>query len=564
MAFHYGREIQDPYAARRLEFLMAAGYAYSSSTVGGNTRKYHGLFVNTGRVYLAGLDEIVNGRRISAQQYEGASDDTGLGYLHAFSVYPPCWVYMVDGATITKTIAFDGSLSITYEVTGDADLRVRPLITDRSVHETLRDPTPACTNGRESVRWGGDFVLEGDLPFTPDPVTYRNVWYGQEHERGYEPVEDLHSPGFFQGHVRDCTVTFRCTRNEHVPVNKPRLLSPESHLEWLEWASDAFCHGDEIFAGYHWFCESWGRDSAISVTGLLIDRGLKDEARAVLRRLSDMSRDGVIPNRFPDNYHTSDASLWFIHALFRYRRRWGDDTFIEGMKPVISTILKNYPSSPVATLDHDLISVVPKSTWMDTGFTPREGKPVEINALWVSALTEAGAMGIETPVSPDSASRAFLRFWNEECHCLYDRIDPLDPAVRPNQVVALALGLVDQDQATKALDTINKNLLTPYGLRTLSPLDTRYEGQYSGDRSYHNGCVWPWLTGWYVDALIRNGVHRDMIRPLLTPILHHLRDAGVGYISEIFDGDPPYVPRGCIAQAWSVAEVARACRMVFH
>jgi glycogen debranching enzyme len=563
MAFQYGREIQEPVAARRLEFLMTAGHAYSSSTVGGNTRKYHGLFVDRGRLYLTGLDEIVNGKRISTQQYEGASDDRGLRYLHAFSVYPPCWVYMVDGATIKKTITFDGSLSITYDVTGDADLWIRPLITDRSVNEVVRAPHPLCVSERNGVRWGNLF-FESDLPFNPDPVTYWNVWYEQEHERRYEPVEDLHSPGFFQGHVRDCTVTFRCTRNEHVPVNKPRLLSPESPLEWLEWASDAFCHGDEIFAGYHWFCESWGRDSAISVSGLLIERDQKNAAQAVLQRLAREIKDGIIPNRFPDNYHTSDASLWFIHALMRYRRRWGDDNFIEGMKPVIGNILKKYPSSPVATLDHDLISVVPKSTWMDTEFTPREGKPVEINALWVSALAESEAMGITTPVPFDSALEAFRMFWNEDRQCLFDRIDPVDPSIRPNQIIAIALGLVDQDRATKALNTINKNLLTPYGLRTLSPLDTRYQGHYSGDRSYHNGCVWPWLTGWYVDALIRNGVPRDMIEPLLTPILHHLREAGVGYISEIFDGDPPYLPRGCVAQAWSVAEIARACRMVFH
>jgi glycogen debranching enzyme len=200
---------------------------------------------------------------------------------------------------------------------------------------------------------------------------------------------------------------------------------------------------------------------------------------------------------------------------------------------------------------------------MDTEFTPREGKPVEINALWISALAESEAMGITTPVSFDDAREAFKRFWNEDRQCLFDRIDPADPAIRPNQVIALALGLVDHDQATKALATINKNLLTPYGLRTLSPLDPHYHGHYSGDCSYHNGCVWPWLTGWYVDALIRNGVRKDLIAPMLIPVLHHLREAGVGYISEIFDGDPPYMPGGCVAQAWSVAEIARACRMVF-
>jgi glycogen debranching enzyme len=469
---------------------------------------------------------------------------------------------MIDDVTIKKTIAFDGNLLVVYDVAGDADLWVRPLITDRSVHEVLRVPNPDCIQERDGVRWG-DLFFEGDLPYESCPETYWNVWYQQEHERGYESVEDLHSPGVFQGRVRDSSVTFRCTGTAHFLHNTSRTRSPQTSLDWLEWASDAFCHGDEIFAGYHWFCESWGRDSAISVTGLFIERGLKDEARAVLKRLSDMMKGGVLPNRFPDNYHTSDASLWFIHALFRYRRRWGDDHFMEKMIPVICNILENYPFSHVASLDHNLISVVPKSTWMDTDFTPREGKPVEINALWVNALKEAEAMGIRTIVRPESAVGEFQRFWNQEGQCLYDRIDPIDQSIRPNQVIALSLGLVHPEQATLALKTINTLLLTPYGLRSLSPSDQNYQGRYTGDRSYHNGCVWPWLTGYYVESLLRNGIHRERIAQILVPILHHIREAGVGYISEIFDGDKPYVPRGCIAQAWSVAEIARAYRLLF-
>ncbi len=272
---------------------------------------------------------------------------------------------------------------------------------------------------------------------------------------------------------------------------------------------------------------------------------------------------GVIPNRFPDNYHASDTSLWFIHALGRYRRRWGDDRFISGMRPVVAEILTRYPSSPVAALDNSLIRVVPQSTWMDTVHTPREGKPVEINALWIHALDEAESMGIIPPVSVESATEAFRAFWNEEMCCLYDRIDPVDTAVRPNQVIALALGLVERERATAALGTITRELLTPYGLRSLSPLHPGYRGRFEGDISYHNGCVWPWLTGWFVEALLRNGRERTAIAPLLQPILSHIREAGAGYISEIFDGDAPFLPRGCIAQAWSVAEISRACRMIF-
>jgi glycogen debranching enzyme len=561
MVFQFGQEIQTPDVARNLELLMTSGIAYSSFTVSGNTRKYHGLFVRNGRLLLAGFDEMVNGIRFSSQHYAGSSNTHALRYLHAFSAYPPSWIYMIDDVIIQKTITFDGNLSITYDISGDADLWIRPLITDRSVHEVLRDPRPVYRHERDGVRWG-DLYLEADLSYKPNPETYRDVWYQQEYERGYEAVEDLHSPGVFQGRVQDSAVIFRCTGDTPVVQNIPRKQSPQTSLDWLEWASSAFCHGDEIVAGYHWFCESWGRDSAISVTGLLIERGLKSEARRVLKRLSDMIKGGVLANRFPDNYHSSDASLWFIRALFSYRRRWGDDPFMESMKPVIKSILEEYPVSDVASLDHNLISVVPKSTWMDTEFSPREGKPVEINALWVHALSEADAMGIETPVNPESALEAFQRFWNPERSCLYDLIDPPDPAIRPNQVIALSLGLIPQPQASSALNTINASLLTPYGLRSLSTSDQNYQGRYIGDRSYHNGCVWPWLTAYYVEALLRNGMPRQRIAPMLVPILHHLREAGVGYISEIFDGDPPHVPRGCIAQAWSVAEIARAYRLL--
>jgi glycogen debranching enzyme len=561
MVFQFGQEVQTPDVARNLELLMASGNAYSSFTVGGNTRKYHGLFVRAGRLLLAGFDEMVNGIRFSSQHYAGSSNTHGLRYLHAFSAYPPSWTYMIDEIIIQKTITFDGDLSVTYDISGDADLWIRPLITDRSVHEVLKDPRPVYRHERDGVRWD-DLYLKGDLSYEPNPETYRDVWYQQEYERGYEAVEDLHSTGVFQGRVQDSPVTFRCTRDTPAVQNIPRKQSPQTSLEWLEWASSAFCHGDEIVAGYHWFCESWGRDSAISVTGLLIERGLKTEARRVLKRLSDMIKGGVLANRFPDNYHSSDASLWFIRALLSYRRRWGDDPFMESMKPVIKSILEEYPVSDVASLDHNLISVVPKSTWMDTEFSPREGKPVEINALWVHALSEADAMGIETPVSHESALEAFQRFWNPEKSCLYDLIDPVDPAIRPNQVIALSLSLIPQQQATSALNTINTSLLTPYGLRSLSPSDQNYQGRYTGDRSYHNGCVWPWITAYYVEALLRNGMPRQRIAPMLVPILHHLREAGVGYISEIFDGDPPHVPRGCIAQAWSVAEIARAYRLL--
>ncbi len=563
MVFQWGREIQAPGTARSLEFLMTADYAYCSSSAGANTRRYHGLFVRDGRVLLAGLDERLNGVQVSTQQYEGADNSAGLSYLVSFSVYPPTWVYWINGCMLTKTVIFDNlGLRIVYDISGSADLWVRPLITDRPVNDLARDPIAACFDEPDGFRWN-HLVFSGDLPYKSHPETYWNVWYQNEQERGYNAVEGLYSPGVYEGHIQNATVMFRCTPDTPNPSRTISTRSPQTDPEWLEWAADAFMQRDELFAGYHWFCESWGRDSAISVTGLLTDRGRKESAQAVLHRLADKEKNGLIPNRFPENYHSSDASLWFIHALVQYRRRWGDDLFIEKTKPVIERILLNYPSSDVAALDHNLIAVVPQSTWMDTAFTPRKGKPVEINALWVQALHEADSMGIQTPVDPAAALSAFRQFWNESSGCLYDMIDPLDSSIRPNQLIALALGIIDQNRATRALNTITKLLLTPYGLRSLAPSDPAYQGRYNGDLSYHNGCVWPWLTGYYCQVLLRHGVSREKARFVLAPILQHLKEAGVGYISEIFDGDFPFLPHGCIAQAWSVAEISRAYRMVY-
>jgi glycogen debranching enzyme len=543
-----------------LEFLIATHRAYCSSTLAGNTRKYHGLFVRDRQVLLAGLDEKVNGIQLSAQQYRNAANESGLAYLAAFSAYPPTWTYWIGDCILKKTITFDGDLVIGYDITGEVDLWVRPLVTDRTIDGVMKNPAPTIVQGTDGFRWSG-LNFNGNLSYRVDPVAYLNVWYQREFERGYEPEEDLCSPGVFAGRVRDTTVTFRCTGTTNRLSQPPRPPVQKEIFGWLDWAAAAFCQEDEIFAGYHWFCESWGRDCAISIPGLLIERGKKDEVCAVLRRLAGQRNDGLIPNRVPDNYHSSDASLWFVYALGRYRRRWGEDTFIEEMKPVIENILMEYPTSPVASLDRNLITVTPGSTWMDTAFTPRNGKPVEVNALWIHSLDEAEDLGIPVPTSPVSARREFQRFWNKETGCLSDLIDPEDHSIRPNQVIAIALGMTGQDQAKAALETISHKLLTPYGLRSLSPDDPKYLGHYDGDASYHNGCVWPWLTGFYCEALLKNGISRQQVASLLVPIMHHAREAGIGYISEIFDGNAPFFPRGCVAQAWSVAEIARAFRM---
>jgi len=197
---------------------------------------------------------------------------------------------------------------------------------------------------------------------------------------------------------------------------------------------------------------------------------------------------------------------------------------------------------------------------MDTKYTPREGKPIEINALWFNALSILEELfGIECKRIMDKVKKNFSKFWNEKENCLFDIVEPNDSSIRPNQILAVSLPyrILPVDKEKKIIEKVEKELLTPYGLRTLSPRDMRYKGIFTGDEAYHNGCVWPWLIGQFITAFMKVYDDREYCRELINPLLEHIKDAGLGTISEIFDGDIPYKPRGCISQAWSVAEILR-------
>ncbi|RLI86550.1 MAG: amylo-alpha-1,6-glucosidase [Archaeoglobales archaeon] len=574
----FGRELKNYEFASKREFVMVSGNAYCSSSLAGNTRKYHGLLVYSNRVYLSALDELVNGKRISVASYVEKLCDDGLKHLQVFNLYPPEFHYFVDGVLVRKTISFDKLLRIRYDVLGEAEIKVYPLVTDRSFHETRKTfefKQKRIENGFEV----GSLRITSNMDVCENPDIYWNVFYERDYERGYECVENLYTPGFFYSKVRDSSVEIVAeikageTENTNEKEGKEMKLKkkqirkkqknkvPKSPIECLELAADSFLVEGAIYAGYHWFAEAWGRDAFVSLPGLLLERRKFGEAKDVFRFFAKRMRNGIIPNRVPNSYNSSDASLWFIYALSKYFEYKQDREFLSEIKPYVEEILFNYPESDVARLDGHLISVKACSTWMDTRFTPREGKPIEVNALWISSLDFARKIGLDLH-SPEKAKREFERFWNPEKNCFYDVIDPLDDSIRPNQVIAIALGLIEKDKAVKALEIVKEKLLTPYGLRTLSPDDKRYKGKYCGDESYHNGCVWPWLMGFYIEALIRLKEPREKFRFLLAPLLEHVREAGLGTISEIFDGDSPYEPNGCISQAWSVAEVLRAYKML--
>jgi predicted glycogen debranching enzyme len=373
------------------------------------------------------------------------------------------------------------------------------------------------------------------------------------------------------------------------------LMTPAGRVED---ATRAHAAGEEIrsiIAGYHWFTD-WGRDTMISLEGLCLTTGRQVEAGYILRTFASCIRDGLIPNLFPEAknqglYHTADATLWFFHAIERYLEATRDREILSFLLPRLVDIL-----------DHHLkgtrfgIGVDPRDgllrqgqegyqlTWMDAKVgdwvvTPRRGKAVEINALWYNALRllegwlrEAGDNQKARQVAEhaERTRRSFHeRFWYEPGGYLYDVIDGEqgdDPACRPNQVFAISLRhpILDRSRWRRVLDVVRERLVTPVGLRSLAPGHPDFKARYDGDlrardAAYHQGTVWTWLIGPFIDAWLKlDPDDRDGARRFLDGLIPHLDEAGIGTISEIFDAEPPYSPRGCIAQAWSVAEVLRS------
>jgi predicted glycogen debranching enzyme len=349
-----------------------------------------------------------------------------------------------------------------------------------------------------------------------------------------------------------------------------------------------------VIAGYPWFTD-WGRDTMIALEGLTLVTGRFREARDILHTFAHHVHQGLIPNLFPEGdtegqYHTADATLWFFHALDRYDVVTGDHSLVQELLPALEDIVDWHRRGTLFGIRVDADGLLTQGTpdlpltWMDAKVsdwvvTPRRGKPVEINALWHNALILLGswlvrdgrgllADGIAREARR-SAEAFNSRFWNPGSDHLFDLVDGEhgnDDTCRPNQVLAIAVthSPLEQRYWEPVLRAVADELLTPVGLRTLSPRHADYKARYFGDlrardAAYHQGTVWPWLLGPFVDAWIR--VHPDDVegaRDLLAPLLYHVVSGGcVGSISEIFDGQPPYAPRGCFAQAWSVAEAAR-------
>ncbi|HDS62689.1 MAG TPA: amylo-alpha-1,6-glucosidase, partial [Methanofollis liminatans] len=348
----FGPEVQDRRFARRKEFLLVCNGAWASSSLAGNTRKYHGLLVVGGRVLLASLDEYLNGEPLTPAAYAGGTDERGLSRLYGVCLDPdPVFSYAAGGASLRKHISFDGALTVRYDLAGPGEVRVAPLVADRGIHETRTAYDLTATPIPGGVRVGPLTLRSREMAFTPAPSLYRDLLYEEDRERGYAHQEHLYAPGSFTAAGEDCTFTLTAEAD-----GVPRSAARPGRDGWLDWAADSFLCGDEILAGYHWFAEGWGRDTFVSLPGLLLSRERYAEARRVFARYAGKLKGGLIPNRMPDDYASSDAPLWFLHALERYRACSRDDRFVASMRPHIEAILREYPESAVAHLDGGLIA----------------------------------------------------------------------------------------------------------------------------------------------------------------------------------------------------------------
>jgi predicted glycogen debranching enzyme len=540
----------------------------------------------------------------------------------------PEWTYSVKGITIRKTIAAihgENTTLVVYEVLEAADkflFDLRPFYSCRNFHclshsnEFIGKPYIFDKGVFRTMNYQGSpefFISVPRSTFTEEQTWYRNFEYIQEYERGMDFKEDLYTHGKFTVQLRkgskfgvivsladpsnrDALKMFRDERRRREHVVKD--FTENKLLRRLALAADQFIVKRDdlntIIAGYPWFSD-WGRDTMIGLPGLCLVTGRAKDAKRILQKFAEYVNEGMIPNRFPDSgevpeYNTIDATLWFFNAIYKYYRYTHDKIFIRNMLAVLRDIVDWHykgtrfhihvdTSDELLSGGHEGVQL----TWMDAKIdqwvvTPRRGKAVEINALWYNALKIMEFFMSELHYHGDAefyhmkanlVARSFNeKFWNPKEKCLYDYIegDFRSEDIRPNQLYAIGLPfkVLEESKALQVIQVVRKHLLTPRGLRSLSPSHSDYKGRYYGnvwerDSSYHQGPVWSHLTGIYIDALFATLKEdgRDEAALLLNGFARHLEEAGLGTVSEIFDGDPPHTPRGCIAQAWSVGELLR-------
>lgn len=657
--------ISVPTDSRPLDELLAkewllsnsrGGYA-SSTVVGCNTRRYHGLLVGAlnppaNRIMaLANCLEMLvrNGRsyNLATFQFPDTFAPDGYKYLNAFRRDTGAhFDYQCDDIKITKSVYLlpdSDTVVLAYQfnpLAEPVEFVLRPFVGLREFHSLQKSYASLhCTPIEDGLLIRHDvpqscelFLTCPDSNFEKDPQWWFNFTYSVDKERGQEFAEDLWTPGLFRAAINSPgTIVLYAnlsTKYTHDQAKTPDIDAVRSTLDKHQRTISAPANTDKtlaalylaadqfivhrcsqgrdhttILAGYPWF-DDWGRDAFIALPGLLLATKRLDQAKSVLATFANAADNGMIPNRFDDytqtaHFNSIDASLWFINAAFQYLdASHNRQTFTELLLPTILAITDAYRSGTgfgIHADDDGLITAGDPDTqltWMDAkyagiAFTPRYGKAVEVNALWYNALMllEKFYSEQQTSTSPyDFSSMAEVvgagfskAFWNQQLGYLNDCILPdgsPDKTLRPNQIFAVSLTFspLPVQKQKCVVEAVQNKLLTPYGLRTLSPDDPRYIGTYTGpqyqrDRAYHQGTVWPWLLGHFVEAYLKvndfSRKSKTKAAEFIEPLLTHITDQGcIGQVCEICDGDPQHKPRGCFAQAWSIAGLIRAYLLI--
>jgi predicted glycogen debranching enzyme len=617
--------VTDPRAsAGGLEWLEpdgSGGFA-SGTPAGYRTRRYHALLLtNAGERFVlvngveAWIDVAGATFPLSTQRYApGVTHPRGIDHLVTFTTDPwPRWTFALpDGTAVVHELAVTahGTICAWRRIAGGgpATLHLRPLLSGRSYHALMRENGAFgfhATTRDGNAAWqpyqgvpAVSILSTGDYAHAPD--WYRNFLYEEEAARGLDCIEDLAAPGIFTFDLgeRDAAIVLRAGSDIDGDARTiaaeafARERKRRSLVSRSERAADAYIVQSgarrTIIAGYPWFTD-WGRDTFISMRGLLLARGRADVASLILLDWSQHVSEGMLPNRFPDGtdepqYNAVDASLWFVVAAHETMAITGHSP---ALAEAVDAIVDGYARGTRFGIRMDGDGLLAcgepgvQLTWMDARvngrvITPRIGKPVEVQALWINALRLAGR-----EADAARATAAFRqRFVSEAAGTLFDVVDAdhvagrLDASVRPNQLFAvggLPYALIEGDRARAVVDQAEATLFTPAGLRSLAPSDPAYCGRYEGDPekrdgAYHQGTVWPWLMGAFVQAWLRTrgddaDAKAQARERFVTPLEARVGAAGIDHLFEIADGDAPHTPRGCPFQAWSLGELIRARRM---
>ena len=634
---------------RETEWLETDGLGgFAMGTTNGiRTRRYHSMLLSattppTGRMALVkSLDAWVemDGSLFhlnSHMYFPGVISPNGAESIESFQKDPwPKWVYRLPrGMTLEREVFMPHGVSsvvISWKLMNAKEpvrLSVRPLLSFKDYHSLQHED--------KNFRFDAD-IFEKTVVWKPydraplltalhnghyfhQPDWYRQFLYEQEQARGLDCVEDLATPGLFQWNFTKTRAILILTAGGEKPASPDHLQVVEEvydryrtqeeerrghfHSPLMRSAEDYFVkrgQGETVIAGYPWFTD-WGRDTFVSIRGLGLATGRVAQTRKILLEWAKAISEGMVPNRFPDSgeqpeYHSVDASLWYIIAVYDYLKssRAGNISkkdWTEFQVPV-EKILQGYFNGTRWGIKADEDGLLwsgegdDSLTWMDArvnskAVTPRVGKPVEVEALWLNALWVGGHFSEQWEDLFKKALISFQnRFWNGAGGYLYDVVDVKrqlgtgDTSFRPNQVFAvggLPLTLLDDEKAKLLLQKVEAKLLTPLGLRSLAPGEAGFRRYYRGgilerDSSYHQGTVWPWLMGAFVEGWVRvrgNSAQakQEARERFLDPLLEHLNSTGLGHLPEIADGEDPYMPRGCPFQAWSLGEAIRLDQVV--